>query len=115
MSTTTFALPAPAPAWPTYQHGPLTAASVYALTLLLVLHASFRGLYADLDSVIYSAWYTELGTLSGLDFWERLLDSGWIFQAREQSLANFESGFSALAWSLASAGLPTPGDRKSVV
>lgn len=109
MSAVTLTLPNQASAWPTYRHGTLTSASVYALTLLLVLHASFRGLYADLDSVIYSAWYTELSALSGLDFWERLLASGWIFQAREQSLANFESGFSALAWWLASSGLPTPG------
>jgi len=92
-----------------YRHGLLTSAGVYGIALLLVLHASFRGLYADLDSVIYSAWYTELGTLSGEDFWERMLASGWIFQAREQSLANFEFGFSALAWWLAYTGLPTPG------
>lgn len=109
MSATVLHGAAPTAAWPTYRHGLPTAVGVYMLTLLLVLHASFRGLYADLDSVIYSAWYTELASLSGLDFWERLLASGWIFNAREQSLANFESGFSALAWWLASTGLPTPG------
>ena len=85
------------------------AASVYALTTLLVLHATFRGLYADLDAAIYAAWYTELGALSALDFFERLQESGWIFQAREQAIAKFESGFSLLSWLLASVGLSVQG------
>jgi EpsG family len=85
------------------------SAMTYALTALMVLHAALRGLQSDLDASIYAAWYTELGTLTAQDFFDRLRESGWIFQAREQVIARFESGFSLLSWWLASSGLPVSG------
>lgn len=80
--------------------------AAYALALLLVAHATFRGSYADLDSVIYSSWYQELAAIDASDFLQRLLASGWVFAPREDSLARFEWGFSLLGWLLGAAGAP---------
>lgn len=108
MSTSTGSISALQQGGELLRPGWATVVLVYGITVFLVLHASFRGLYADLDSIIYAAWYTELGLISGLDFWDRLLASGWIFKPYEQSLANFEIGFSVLAWWLSSIGMPIP-------
>lgn len=85
------------------------SAMTYGFTSLMILHAALRGLQSDLDASIYAAWYTELGTLTAQDFFDRLRESGWIFQAREQVIARFEWGFSLLSWWLASSGLPVGG------
>lgn len=85
---------------------PIWRTVAYLLALLLILHASFRGLYADLDSVIYTTWYQELSVIDPQEFFVRLFSSGWTFAARDDSLARFEWGFSVLGWLTGVTGAP---------
>lgn len=84
----------------------LLRVAAYGLALLLVVHATFRGFYADLDSVIYSAWYQELSEINASNFFQGLLAAGWIFAPREDSIARFEWGFSLLGWLMGAVGVP---------
>lgn len=80
--------------------------AAYLLTVLLIIHAGFRGVYADLDSAIYTTWYRELATIEPANFITRLFSSGWIFSAREDSLVRFEWGFTLLGWILSIGHMP---------
>lgn len=85
---------------------PAARMAAYLIALGLVFHATFRGLYADLDAVIYNSWYLELSAIDADAFVPRLITSGWTFATRDDSLARFEWGFSLFGWLIGAMGLP---------
>ena len=76
------------------------------LGVVLIVHATFRGRYADLDAFAYIEWYDAVRRLDWSGFVAAVGDG--IYFASDQPY-RFEIGFGALAYVCATAGLGTTG------
>lgn len=77
-----------------------------ALGAVLILHASLRGVHADLDAFAYREWYESFGRVDWREF-VRSASGGIYFES--QLPYRFEIGFALLAFASVTAGLDAEG------